>query len=226
MLVCVVMAIMAVSCATEVDYTLGSEFVPTKQNMELKRRLYRLGEMSEGETKKECQLLETRLYKTDSIASSNLESGYFGVESSDIYGIRRAGFMSQMVFGTTLGDEHSWGYRPIFDSMALVLYVTDFHGDTTKKYRFNVYEITSNDYLTRGLNPDGEDDSTYYVNFDPSPYVSSEPIFTFEYPNSDKGIYVGDMENPQSCYVRLDETPATKEYVSRLMLTQNLDANN
>ena len=224
MLACVVLALVSASCTTEVDYTLGSEFVPTKQNMELKRRLYRLGEMSEGDTKTECQLLETRLYKTDSIVSSNLGSGYFGVESSNIYGIRRAGFMSQIVFGATLGDKHSWGYRPIFDSMALVLYVTDFHGDTTKKYRFNVYEVISNDYLAKGLNPDGENDSTFYVNFDPSQYVSSEPIFTFEYPNSDKGIYVGDIEKPRSCYVRLDETPATREYVSRLMFTQNLNA--
>ncbi|MBO5821141.1 MAG: DUF4270 family protein, partial [Alistipes sp.] len=224
MLACVVLALVSASCTTEVDYTLGSEFVPTKQNMELKRRLYRMGEMSEGETKTECQLLETRLYKTDSIVSSNLESGYFGMESSNIYGIRRAGFMSQIVFGATLGDKHSWGYRPIFDSMALVLYVTDFHGDTTKKYRFNVYEVISNDYLAKGLNPDGENDSTFYVNFDPSQYVSSEPIFTFEYPNSDKGVYVGDIEKPHSCYVRLDETPATREYVSRLMFTQNLNA--
>ena len=43
-LACVAMAIMSVGCTTEVDYTLGSEYVPTKQNMELKRRVYSMGE--------------------------------------------------------------------------------------------------------------------------------------------------------------------------------------
>ena len=217
-LACVAMAVVAVSCTTEVDYTLGSEFVPTKQNMELKRRVYRLGNMTEEGETKACQLLETRLYQTDSIASANLEMGYFGAEYSDVYGERRAGFMTQMLFGLTLGEERGWGYRPIFDSMVLALYVQDFHGDTTRKHKFEVYEITTNDYIT------SSEDSTFYINFPARDYVSKEPIFTFEYPNQEKGIYVGDMENPKSCRVRLEHTPTTKEYISRLMFTTNLDA--
>ena len=218
MLACVVMAVLAVGCTTEVDYTLGSEFVPTKQNMELKRRVYRLGEMSEGDSVASCQLLETRLYQTDSIASANLEMGYFGAEHSNVYGTRRAGFMTQMMFGVTLGEERGWGYRPIFDSMVLALYVQDFHGDTTKRHKFNVYEIISNDYVKQS------EDTTFYINFDPTPYISSEPIFTFEYPNQDKGVYVGDIKNPQSCRVKLENTAATREYISRLMLTTDLES--
>jgi hypothetical protein len=76
------MAIMSVGCTTEVDYTLGSEYVPTKQNMELKRRVYRMGEWREGDSKERCHLLSTRLYQTDSVASSNIEMGYFGAERS------------------------------------------------------------------------------------------------------------------------------------------------
>ena len=146
-LACVAMAVVAVGCTTEVDYTMGSEFVPTKQNMELKRRIYRLGTMVEEGESTPCQLLQTRLYQTDSISSANIEMGYFGAEKSDVYGVRRAGFMTQMMFGLTLGEERGWGYRPIFDSMVLALYVNDFHGDTTRKHKFNVYEITSNDYV-------------------------------------------------------------------------------
>ena len=217
-LVCVVMAVMAVSCTTEVDYTLGSEYVPTKQNMELKRRVYRMGEWKEGDNSESCQLLQTRLYQTDSIASSNIEMGYFGSERSDIYGVRRAGFMTQMIFGVTLGEERGWGYRPIFDSMVLALYVQDFHGDTLKPIKFNVYEITSNDYITSAKD---KKDSTFYINFDPTQYISSEPIFTFEYPNYEKGIYVGDIDNPQSCRVKLQNTAKTREYVSRLMFTSD-----
>ena len=221
MLACVVWAALAVGCTTEVDFTTGSEFVPTKQNMELKRRVYRLGEMIEEGGSIPCQLLQTRLYQTDSIASSNVEMGYFGAERSDIYGIRRAGFMTQMMFGVTLGEERGWGYRPIFDSMVLALYVQDFHGDTTKRQKYNVYEITSNDYISGAKD---KNDSTFYINFDPTPYISSEPIFTFEYPNQDKGIYVGDIENPQSCRVKLQNTAATREYISRLMLTTDLES--
>ena len=224
-LACAVVAVMAVSCTTEVDYTLGSEFVPTKQNMELKRRVYRMSEWKEGDNSESCQLLQTRLYQTDSIASSNLELAYFGAERSDIYGERRAGFMTQMIFGVTLGDERGWGYRPIFDSMVLALYVQDFHGDTLKPRKFNVYEITSNDYITSAKS---KKDSTFYINFDPTPYVASEPIFTFEYPDYTKGLYVGDVENPLSARVKLERTDATREYISRLMFTsdEELAANN
>ena len=221
MLACVVLALVSAGCTTEVDYTLGSEFVPTKQNMELKRRVYRMGEWKEGDNSESCQLLTTRLYQTDSIASANLEKVYFGAERSDVYGERRAGFMTQMIFGVTLGNERGWGYRPIFDSMVLSLYVQDFHGDTTKRHKFNVYEITSNDYIA---NAKDKKDSTFYINFDPTPYISSEPIFTFEYPDQERGLYVGDMENPQSARVTLQHTPATREYVSRLMFTTDLDA--
>ena len=219
-LVFALVSLVSIGCTTEVDYTLGSEFVPTKQNMELKRRIYRLGEMSEGDSVARCQLLQTRLYQTDSLTSSNLGAGYFGAERSDIYGERRAGFMSQMIFSMALDEERGWGYKPIFDSMTLTLMITDYHGDTTRKHKFNVFEIISNDYFKVPT----DNDTTFFINFDPTPYISREPIFTFEYPNQDKGVYVGDMENPSNCNVKLEETPITREYVSRLMLTTDLES--
>lgn len=207
------------ACTTDVDYTMGEEFVPANQHMELKRRVYRLGEVIDGDNTAKCGLVETRLYHTDTIVSSNLGSGYFGREADDTYGARTAGFMSQMIFSMSLDEERGWGYRPIFDSMTLSLYVTDFHGDTTKTHRFEVYEIISNDYFELPK----DKDSTFYMNFDPSPYISKEPIFTFDYPNQQKGIYVGDMENPTNVDVRLKETAATSEYLSRLMLTTEME---
>ena len=208
-----------VSCTTDVDYTMGEEFVPSNQNMELRRRVYVLGECVERENSVECALATTRLYKSDSLCSSNIGTGYFGREVDPTFGSRTAGFMSQMIFSLSLPEERGWGYRPIFDSMMLSLYITDYHGDTTKKYRFNIYEITSNDYLK--LSPD----STFYVNFDPKEYISSEPIFTFEFPNQERGVYVGDMSNPQNTNILLEHTPSTRDYVERLMLSTDLDAN-
>lgn len=216
--VMLVAMVFVVSCTTEVDYNMGAEFVPTDQNMTLKRRVYELGTYKDGETN-ECSLTETRLYRTDSLLSSNLKNGYFGCEESEVYGTRRAGFMSQMIFSLSLPEGRGWGYRPIYDSTLLSLYITDYHGDTTKKYRFEVYEITSNDYF----NLPKDKDTTFYINFDPTPYISSEPVFEFTFPDQENGIYVGDMENPKPSNIRLESTPATAEYVSRLMLTTDLD---
>lgn len=202
-----------VGCTTTADYTLGTEFVPSNQNLELRRRVYRAGVMSEGDRQEQCQLSTTRLYLTDSIRSSKMEYAYLGYERSDTFGVRRAGFMTQMVFGLSLDEERGWGYRPIFDSMTLSLFVNDFHGDTTYKQRFEVYEITSNDYFNL---PEGRD-TLFCINFDPKPYISQEPIFTFTYPDQERGVYVGDMESPGTCTITLQETSATDDYVKRLM---------
>lgn len=212
-----IVALVMVGCTTEVDYNLGAEYVPTNQNMELRRRVYRDGVMEDMGEKKNVTMSKTYLYQSDSIKSSNLDDVYFGQEQSAEFGARRAGFMSQVLFGSKLDEEHGWGYRPIFDSMTLALYVTSYHGDTTKCRRFGVYEITSNSYLTDSK------DTVFYAQFDPKPYVSAEPIFTFKYPNQDKGVYVGNMENPHFESVTLEETEATMEYVRRLMFTTQLD---
>ena len=212
-----IVALVMVGCTTEVDYDLGAEYVPTNQNMELRRRVYRDGEMEDMGEKRSVTMSKTYLYQSDSIKSSNLDDVYFGEERSAEFGSRRAGFMSQVLFGSKLDEEYGWGYRPIFDSMTLALYVTSYHGDTTKCRRFGVYEITSNSYLTDSK------DTVFYAQFDPKPYVSAEPIFTFKYPNQEKGVYVGNMEKPHFESVTLEETEATMEYVRRLMFTTQLD---
>lgn len=212
-----------VGCTTEVDYGLGSEFVPTNQQMEMRRRVYSLGEVRESGTTESCALASMRLYRTDSIVSSNLENIYFGREQSDTFGMRTAGFMSQILFNMTIDEKEGWGYRPIFDSMQLSLHITDFHGDTTIKQRFEVYEIISNDYIALGKHWDR--DTTFFINFDPTPYIAKEPIFTFEFPDQEAGVYVGDITNPENRTVTLRETPHTRDYVERLMLTSAMDEN-
>ena len=216
-LVLFVVALVIVGCTTEFDFNLGAEYLPTNQNMELRRRVYRAGVMEEMGEQKSITMSKTYLHQSDSIKSSNLDDVYFGQEQSAEFGTRRAGFMSQVLFGSKLDEEYGWGYRPIFDSMTLALYVTSYHGDTTKCRKFGVYEITSNSYIADSK------DSVFYAEFDPKPYVSSKPIFTFTYPNQDKGVYVGDMENPHYESVTLEETNATMEYIRRLMFTTELD---
>ena len=216
-----VMAVAIVGCTTTVDYTMGEEFLPQNQKMELRRRVYSAGKMTEGDIELSMPLSATRLYRTDSIPSANMANAYFGREKSDTFGVRSAGFLTQMMFGMTLNEERGWGYRPIFDSMTLNLRITDYHGDTTYKQRFEVYEITSNDYFTLPA----DNDTSFYINFDPTPYIASEPIFEFTFPNQDKGIYVGDISDDKGCAVRLEETPATQEYIERLMLLTSIEDN-
>ena len=219
-LVVLLMTVVGVGCTTEVDYNMGEEFVPTNKNMELRRRVYALGQRVEQGDSVDCPLVTTRLYRTDSLKSANLKKGFFGREISSTYGERTACFMSQMIFSLSLPKERGWGYRPIFDSMVLSLCVSDYQAeDTTKSHRFEVYEITSNDYLT------AVEDTTFYINFDPTPYISEKPIFTFLYPNQEKGVYIGDMENPTNREVKLEETDYTMEYISRLMFLENVEAN-
>ena len=219
--VLLLVAFCVVGCTTEVDYTMGSEFVPTSQNMELKRRVYERGVYRDNASETSCSFVRTKLYHTDSIRSANIGEGYFGSEYSDVYGRRSAGFMSQMIFSLSLPEERGWGYRPIYDSMLLSLYITDYHGDTTQKHRFEVYEITSNNYFDLPK----EKDTAFYINFDPTPYISSKPIFEFTFPDQERGVYVGDKLNPTNSDVRLESTETTAEYISRLMLTTDLDAN-
>ena len=220
------MVLLGVGCTTEVDYTQGEEFVPSNQKMELKRRTYKGGVMREGDREESLAMVATRNFLTDSLRSSNLDYAYLGTELSDTFGTRSAGFMTQMLFSMSLHKDRGWGYRPIFDSMCLGLYISDYHGDTTVKQRFEVYEITSNNYLELGLNRDGENDTTFYINFDPTPYIGAEPIFEFTFPNQERGVYVGDIEKPKIRPVRLENTSATMEYIRRLMFLNDLEANN
>ncbi len=205
--------LMLSACTTTVDYTMGEEFVPENQQLSMRRRTYSGGKLYENGEARSCSLTQTRLYQTDSVKSANLGYVYFGQEKSDTFGMRKAGFLSQMLFNYTLDEERGWGYRPIFDSMQLALEIKDFHGDTTYKQRFNVYEINSNAYFEQ------TPDSVFYLNFDASKYIAAEPIFTFTFPDQDNGVYTTSTE------VRLQETPATRDYVNRLMLMSNMADN-
>lgn len=205
--------LMLSACTTTADYTMGEEFVPENQQFSIRRRTYSGGKLYENGEQRECALAQTRLYQTDSVRSANLSQVYFGQEQSDTFGMRKAGFFSQMLFNYTLDEDRGWGYRPIFDSMQLALEIKSFHGDTTYKQRFEVYEIVSNDYF------EDTPDSVFYINFDASKYIGKEPIFTFTFPDQDNGVYTTSTE------VRLHETPATRNYVDRLMLLGNMDDN-
>lgn len=183
------------SSCTASDDTLGADFLPEDQQMTA--GTLRLA--------KAARYFETRLYQTDSIKASNLGTGYFGTARNDTTGSVTAGFLTQYVNYYRI-DSGYFGYRPIFDSALLQLSVSSYGRDTLTPQQFAVYEITNNDYLTEG-------DSLFYLNFDPTPYVSAEPLFTFTFP-------VEGSDGPRAMSsVRMMPTERGREFVKRLMIS-------
>lgn len=197
---------------TKVDDTLGGNLIPDNQQM--KAGFVTLPRASEINPKK---YVETRLFQTDSIVSSNITYGYMGSMLNDTLGRRSMGFLSQMV-NYYLVDSGYFGFKPIFDSAQIMLKVTSFGRDSVTEQSFAVYEVLSNKYLTdKPIAPNKTvRDSTFYLNFDPvaeGVYDPNEPLFTF--------TLGGEGKYPSTTTaVTLTPTPAGKKYISRLMLQE------
>ena len=189
---------------TEVDDTLGYEFVPGNQQMEMRLHSIRKG-------------FEARMFMSDSVKSSNLSYGYFGTTKSDTFGIRKVGFMTQYLWAS-ISDRKNWyGYRPIFDSLQLLLSVSSYAGDTLQPQRFGVYRILNNDYLKdNDGNGDGTTDTTFFTSFNPVAagcVDENDPLFTFTFPD-------GTTTGPATTAVTLEPTPAGLDYVKELMMQE------
>lgn len=197
---------------TKVDDTLGGNLIPDNQQM--RAGYVQLPRADELNPKK---YVETRLFQTDSIVSSNITYGYMGSMLNDTLGHRSAGFLSQMVNYCKV-DSGYFGYMPIFDSAQILLKVTSFGRDSVTEQSFAVYEVVSNKYLTeKPIAPNkSQRDSTFYLNFDPvaeGVYNPDEPLFTF--------TLGGEGKYPSTTSaVTLEPTEAGKKYIRRLMLQE------
>lgn len=197
---------------TKVDDTLGGNLIPDNQQM--RAGYVQLPRADELNPKK---YVETRLFQTDSIVSSNITYGYMGSMLNDTLGHRSAGFLSQMVNYYKV-DSGYFGYMPIFDSAQILLKVTSFGRDSVTEQSFAVYEVVSNKYLTeKPIAPNkSQRDSTFYLNFDPAAegvYNPDEPLFTF--------TLGGEGKYPSTTSaVTLEPTEAGKKYIRRLMLQE------
>ena len=197
---------------TKVDDTLGGNLIPDNQQM--RAGYVQLPRADELNPKK---YVETRLFQTDSIVSSNITYGYMGSMLNDTLGHRSAGFLSQMVNYYKV-DSGYFGYMPIFDSAQILLKVTSFGRDSVTEQSFAVYEVVSNKYLTeKPIAPNkSQRDSTFYLNFDPvaeGVYNPDEPLYTF--------TLGGEGKYPSTTSaVTLEPTEAGKKYIRRLMLQE------
>ena len=194
------------SC-TKVDDTLGGNLIPDNQQM-------RAGYVTiDGRTKtidglNPRKYVETRLFKTDSVISSNISYGYFGAQINDTLGERTAGFLTQMVSYYTVPEGY-FGYMPIFDSAQILLSISSFGRDTLTEQHFAVYEILSNDYITKKE----KNDTTFYLNFTPdeSTVNTQKPLFRF--------TLGGEGKYPSTTTaVTMTPTDEGRDYIKRLML--------
>lgn len=117
-LVLLVMAAAAAAACTTVDDSLGSNLVPENQQMLAGyTTLPRKGE-------KPARYVETRLFQSDSLVSSNLSYGYMGSELNDTLGLRTAGFLTQFLYNMKVDRPRFFGYRPFADSAVLKLSIS------------------------------------------------------------------------------------------------------
>ena len=197
---------------TKVDDTLGGNLIPDNQQM--RAGYVQLPRADELNPKK---YVETRLFQTDSIVSSNITYGYMGSMLNDTLGHRSAGFLSQMVNYYKVVQDTSATCRSSTRRRSCFK-VTSFGRDSVTEQSFAVYEVVSNKYLTeKPIAPNkSQRDSTFYLNFDPvaeGVYNPDEPLFTF--------TLGGEGKYPSTTSaVTLEPTEAGKKYIRRLMLQE------
>lgn len=186
------------ACSVESDNTLGANLVP--DNQQIKAGYTVLDGLNPR------RYVETRLYQTDSIVSSNIANGYMGSHKEEKLGRRTASFLTQYTNYYQV-DSGYFGYRPIFDSAMLQLSINNYGGDTTAVQEFAIYEVISNSYI------EGKEDSVFYLTFDPvaEQLIDEEPLFTFT---------LGGDHGPATAAVTLTPTAKGRSFVNRLFLLE------
>lgn len=221
LLVTFVAALFLEGCTMTEDNTLGSNIMPEGQIMTMRHLTFRGSKIIayNPETEKNevtdtgKEFLETRLYRTDSLISSNLKKGYMGVRRSDVLGERTAGFASTILYMNDLDQERGFGYKPIFDTMMLVLTVEDYGGDTLVPIRYRVYELHKSLAGNVIKSNKEKSDSVAYINCDLSGvYDPAKPIFEFTFPKSEL------QQGPSTVMIPMENTPHSWDFARRLML--------
>ena len=219
-LVWIVASVATLMSCQDVDDTIGANIIPENQQMRAGYLALPRTEDLGAQRPTPRRYIETRLYQTDTILSSNVSSGYMGVMYNDTLGSRKAGFLSQYTSYYQI-DSGYFGYRPIFDSAQLKIAINSYGKDTTSVQEFAIYEITTNDYLKQKPVVAGksERDTTFYIGFDPEhveyiggrSILSEQPLFTFT---------LGGENGPVKEAVTLKPTAEGKAFVRRLMLLE------
>ena len=150
LLVLAVVALFSVGCSADVDSELGYDIIPDHQKMEMRHLKFKGGKVivfngaasSEDKsvyTEREGKFFRTSLYHTDSLLSSNVLNGYIGVEHNDTFGMRSSALASSIIFMNSVDKETGFGYKPIFDTLSLILTINDYGFDTLTPVKYEIY---------------------------------------------------------------------------------------
>lgn len=205
-------------CTTTADYTLGQEFAPSNQQMLMRTRSYRNGIITEQSGEQTpCNIFETRLFKTDSVAATSLSTIFLGVQHDDVFGDRKMGYASQIIHMGIVDDSLGFGFHPVFDSALLHFVLDTFVGDTLKPMKFNIYELSA------PIVAADAEDTTFYTSYDPRAEghlkADAKPIFSFQFPDYANGVYT------TSTRVRLKQESEGEGFIDRLFCMDKLDEN-
>ena len=194
LLVLATVALISVGCSADVDSELGYDIIPDHQKMEMRHLRFKGGKVitfnaatstedKSEYTEREGKFFRTSLYHTDSLLSSNVNNGYIGVEHNDTFGMRSSALASSIIFMNSVDKETGFGYKPIFDTMTLVLTINDYGVDTLTPVRYEIYELNK---PLLGSVVNAADTSAYSNCTMESAYDSSKPLFTFTFPDGEK----------------------------------------
>ncbi len=194
LLVLAAVALISVGCSADVDSELGYDIIPDHQKMEMRHLRFKGGKVivfnaatsTEDKSEyieREGKFFRTSLYHTDSLLSSNVNNGYIGVEHNDTFGMRSSALASSIIFMNSVDKETGFGYKPIFDTMTLVLTINDYGVDTLTPVRYEIYELNK---PLLGSVVNAADTSAYSNCTMESAYDSSKPLFTFTFPDGEK----------------------------------------
>ena len=217
-------ALFVVGCSADVNSELGYDIIPDHQKMEMRHLTFKGGKVikfnsaasNENQSvydSEEGRFFRTSLYHTDSLLSSNISYGYIGVEHSDTFGMRSSALASSIIFMNSVDKETGFGYKPIFDTLSLILTISDYGVDTLTPVKSQIFELTK-PLIGSVVNAA---DTTAYTNCDVSQaYDESKPLFTFTFPD-------GKKTGPST--TSIDLTPVdmsrngqTWDFIRRLML--------
>ena len=227
LLVLAAVALFSVGCSADVDSELGYDIIPDHQKMEMRHLRFKGGKVivfngtasSEDEsvyTEREGKFFRTSLYHTDSLLSSNVSNGYIGVEHNDTFGMRSSALASSIIFMNSVDKETGFGYKPVFDTLSLILTINDYGVDTLTPVKYEIYELTK---PLLGSVVNAADTSAYSNCNMEGAYDPSKPLFTFTFPD-------GEKTGPTTRTI--DLTPVdmsrhgqTWDFVRRIMLIPN-----
>ncbi|MDR2886348.1 MAG: DUF4270 domain-containing protein, partial [Rikenellaceae bacterium] len=185
----IVLATLLAAGCTQVDDTLGMEFIPEDQ--QLSTRIATIGEDGAAGI-----YFETRLAQMDSIPTSQAGAMMIGATYDPIFGYTTGTAVVQPTPYPDANTTSFFGYGAVADSMWLNLEMSSYSGNTLAEQSFTIYELNKKIHY----------DSICYANFDGAAFSDmARPLFHFTHTGTD------------TVSVRLRATADGQDYMNRLL---------